>query len=147
MMAAPTLKRKKKKRRRSLVLKYWCLPPVLGCVAMIGWLATGPQWSRARILRPWGKPVAGYVADTRKLTQEYRNFYGKALNNAEIERGFETLEPGHPARPLLLDLQRAAQRCVWKASGLLNYSARRGSPPVNASMERLILESTEPALR
>src|ERR1035441_10777362 len=74
MMAAPTLKRKKKKRRRSLVLKYWCLPPVLGCVAMIAWLATGPQWSRARILRPWGKPVAGYVADTRKLTQEYRNF-------------------------------------------------------------------------
>ncbi len=59
----------------------------------------------------------------------------------------ETLEPGHPARPLLLDLQRAAQRCAWKASGLLNYSARRGAPPVNAPMERLILESTEPALR
>ena len=59
----------------------------------------------------------------------------------------ETLEPGHPARPLLLDLQRSAQRCVWKASGLLNYSARGGSRPVNASMERLILESPEPALR
>ena len=59
----------------------------------------------------------------------------------------ETLEPGHPARPLLLELQRAAQRCVWKASGLLNYGARRGIRPVNASMERLILESTEPALR
>jgi hypothetical protein len=27
----------------------------------------------------------------------------------------------------------------------LNYSARRGSPPVRATMERLILESPEPA--
>jgi hypothetical protein len=58
----------------------------------------------------------------------------------------ETLEPGHPARPLLLDLQRSAQRCVWKASGLLNYGARRARP-VNVSMEHLILESAEPALR
>ena len=59
----------------------------------------------------------------------------------------QSLEPGHPARPLLLDLQRAAQRCVWKTSGLLNYGTRRGSRPVNVPMERLILESQEPALR
>jgi hypothetical protein len=59
----------------------------------------------------------------------------------------ETLEPGHPARPLLLELQRSAERCVWKASGLLNFGVRRGNGPVNVSMERLILESTEPALR
>ena len=62
-------------------------------------------------------------------------------------RSLETLDPGHPARPLLLELQRSAQRCVWKASGLLNYGVRRGSGPVNAPMERLILESAEPALR
>jgi hypothetical protein len=59
----------------------------------------------------------------------------------------ETLEPGHPARPLLLELQRAAQRCVWKTSGLLNYGARRCARPVNVPMERLILQSGEPALR
>ena len=59
----------------------------------------------------------------------------------------ETLEPGHPARPLLLELQRAAQRCAWKASGLLNYGVRRSCRPVNVPMERLILESPEPALR
>ena len=58
----------------------------------------------------------------------------------------QTLEPGHPARPLLLDLQRSAQRCIWKTSGLLNYGARRARP-VNASMEHLILECVEPALR
>src|ERR1039458_2580272 len=118
MMAAPTLKRKKKKRRRSLVLKYWCLPPVLGCVAMIGWLATGPQWSRARILRPWGKPVAGYVADTRKLTQEYRNFYGKPLNNAGIERGFEQAS------------QRVSLNDYSTAVGLLEQVSKVASVPV-----------------
>ena len=88
-MAAPTLNRKKKKkRRRSLVLKYWWLAPVLGCVAMIGWLATGPQWSRARLFMPGGKPIAGYAANPQKMTQEYRHFYGKPLNNPEIERAF-----------------------------------------------------------
>lgn len=47
-------------------------------------------------------------------------------------------EPGHPARPLLLDLQSAAQRCAWKASGLLNFSARRGTRPSPAPMESLL---------
>ena len=51
-----------------------------------------------------------------------------------------------PFRLLLLDAQSAAQRCVWKTSGLLNYSARRGARPVNVPMERLVLESDEPAL-
>jgi hypothetical protein len=49
-----------------------------------------------------------------------------------------TLEAGHPARPLLLDLQSAAQRCAWKASGLLNYSARNGAQPVAATLESLL---------
>jgi hypothetical protein len=49
-----------------------------------------------------------------------------------------SLEPGHPARPLLLDLQSAAQRCAWKASGLLNYSARHGAQPVAAPLETLL---------
>jgi hypothetical protein len=59
----------------------------------------------------------------------------------------KALEPGHPARPLLLDLQSSIQRCIWKTSGLLNYSARRGVRPSGVPMERLVLESDEPALR
>jgi signal transduction histidine kinase len=43
-----------------------------------------------------------------------------------------------PARDLLLDIQAAAQRCVWKASGLLNFSARVSPGPVRASFEYLI---------
>jgi hypothetical protein len=57
------------------------------------------------------------------------------------------LEPGHPARPYLSELQRSVQRCAWKTSGLLNYGSRRGLPPVNGPMERLILESCEDAIR
>ena len=55
-----------------------------------------------------------------------------------VTTSIETLEPGHPARPLLLDLRCAAQRCAWKASGLLNYSARHGAHPVAASLENLL---------
>jgi hypothetical protein len=63
------------------------------------------------------------------------------------DRSLETLEPGHPARPLMMDLQRAAQRCVWKTSGLLNFSARRGAVGSCAPMERLMLECEEPSFR
>jgi signal transduction histidine kinase len=53
----------------------------------------------------------------------------------------DELAPSHPARPLLIELQQAAQRCAWKTSGLLNYSARKGARAVNVPMERLILEA------
>ena len=55
-----------------------------------------------------------------------------------------TLEPEHPARPLLLDLQSAAQRCAWKTSGLLNYSARHGAQAVAAPLESLLDNLCEP---
>ena len=56
-------------------------------------------------------------------------------------RSMELLEPGHPARPFICETQNAAERCVWKTSGLLNYGARRGVRPVPISMERLMLEA------
>jgi hypothetical protein len=49
-----------------------------------------------------------------------------------------TLEAGHPARPILIELQGAAQRCAWKASGLLNYTARHGAQPMAATLESLL---------
>jgi signal transduction histidine kinase len=51
-----------------------------------------------------------------------------------------SLDDTDPARVLLLDIQAAAQRCVWKASGLLNFSARVNPNPVRASFEYLIHE-------
>jgi len=64
-----------------------------------------------------------------------------------VASGLHSLEPGHPARGLLLEAQSAVQRCVWKTSGMLNYASRRGTRPANVPMERLVLESDEPALR
>ena len=50
------------------------------------------------------------------------------------------LDATDPAHLLLLDIQAAAQRCVWKASGLLNFSARVSPERVHASFEYLIDE-------
>ncbi len=55
-----------------------------------------------------------------------------------VHSTIRTLAPDHPARAMLLDLQGAAQRCAWKASGLLNFTARRGARPSSACMERLV---------
>jgi hypothetical protein len=52
----------------------------------------------------------------------------------------EWLEPDHPARPLLREVQHAAQRCVWKTSALLTLGVRRGLRPTPVPMERLMLE-------
>ena len=50
------------------------------------------------------------------------------------------LDEQDPLRPLLLDIQAASQRCVWKASSLLNFSARANPGPVRASFEYLVDE-------
>jgi hypothetical protein len=49
-----------------------------------------------------------------------------------------SLEPGHPARAMLLDARSAAQRCAWKASGLLNFTARAGVRPARTPLETLL---------
>jgi hypothetical protein len=55
-----------------------------------------------------------------------------------VTKSIERLEPDHPARAFLLDLQGAAQRCVFTASGLLNYSARHGVATVRTRFDRLL---------
>ena len=57
---------------------------------------------------------------------------------SSVENLLETVGPESPARHVLLELRGAAQRCAWKASGLLNFTARRGARPSAASMESLI---------
>ena len=57
---------------------------------------------------------------------------------SSVNQSIEALESGHPALPILLDLQQAAQRCAWKASGLLNFSARHGIRPSATPFESLL---------
>jgi hypothetical protein len=55
-----------------------------------------------------------------------------------VSESILTLEPGHPARLYLAEIQRATRRCVRKVSGLLNYSATHGVRPVSTPMERVL---------
>jgi hypothetical protein len=59
---------------------------------------------------------------------------------SSVTSSIHAVAADHPARPMLLDLQSAAQRCAWKASGLLNFSARSGARASSASLERMIEE-------
>jgi hypothetical protein len=57
-----------------------------------------------------------------------------------VTASLRALEPQHPARAMLLDLRGAAQRCAWTASGLLNFTARRGARPSATTFDRLVAE-------
>ncbi len=59
--------------------------------------------------------------------QELNDEFTIILNSAS--ESILALEPGHPARLYLADIESATQRCVWKVSGLLNYSARQRRTP------------------
>jgi len=115
---APRPFMRKKKKRRSRFLRYWWLAPVLGGVAMILWVATGPQWSRGHLRVPGSEPIAGYIASTLKLTQEYRHFYGKPLNDAAVEREFE--QAG----------QHASAKDYTNAMALLEHVSKVAAVPV-----------------
>jgi hypothetical protein len=55
-----------------------------------------------------------------------------------LEGVLELLDEDHPALPLLTELQGAAQRCIWKTAGLMEFSARRGVPPLAVRLEKLL---------
>jgi signal transduction histidine kinase len=55
-----------------------------------------------------------------------------------VSNSLPTLEPGHPARPDLLDLHLAALRCAQIASDLLEFSARNGARPARAPLDHLV---------
>ena len=57
---------------------------------------------------------------------------------SSVWNSIEALEPGHPARPHLLDLQDAALRCTRTTSGLLAYTFSRGVRPRATPLEVLI---------
>ena len=63
------------------------------------------------------------------------------LNGVAV--AFGKLEQGHPARPMLLEIQGAAQRCATRATGLLLYSWNRGVRDVRIPFERLVERITE----
>ena len=59
---------------------------------------------------------------------------------SSVSDSIVALEPGHPARAYLLDLQDAAHRCARTTSGLLAFSCKRGMRPAAASFESLLVD-------
>jgi hypothetical protein len=57
---------------------------------------------------------------------------------SSVYSSITALEPGHPARPHLLDLQDAAQRCALKSSGLLSFGLSCGGRATRGPMEKLL---------
>ena len=55
-----------------------------------------------------------------------------------VASSLEALEPGHPARRHLLELQEAAERCALNSFGLLRFTRRNDSPVVRTSFEKLL---------
>ena len=57
---------------------------------------------------------------------------------SSVHSSITVLEPGHPARPHLLDLQDAAQRCARKSSGLLSFGLSGGARAARGPLEKLL---------
>jgi hypothetical protein len=57
-----------------------------------------------------------------------------------VSNSIPTLEPGHPARPDLLELHLAVLRCSRISSALLEFTARNGARAASVSFERLVKE-------
>ncbi|MCX6631288.1 MAG: hypothetical protein NTW28_27060 [Candidatus Solibacter sp.] len=121
---------------------------------MIGWIATGPRWSRPKISAPVGKPIAGYEASALKMTQEYLRFYGKPLDNAGIERAFDQanqrVNAGDYTKAvgLLEGVSKvAAVPVVFNNLGVLYAELIDTSSALNAFREALARDINYPAVR
>ena len=57
---------------------------------------------------------------------------------SSVSSAIETLEPGHPARPALLDLEGAARRCAHKCGSTLTFSLRHGIRPARAALAAVL---------
>jgi hypothetical protein len=55
-----------------------------------------------------------------------------------VSMAITSLEPGHPARPLLFELQDSARRCADKCATVLAFAARHGVRPARAPLEAVI---------
>jgi hypothetical protein len=78
------------------------------------------------------KPYSVTASVSHDLNDELTIILTSALLSIDM------LDLDHPAVPLLLEIQCAAERCADRAEGLLRYSWRKGGLPVAASFESLI---------
>ena len=71
------------------------------------------------------------------MTHELNSEFTVILSS--VTEAMVILEAGHPARPLLSDLEGAAQRCAQKCAVLQAFNARHGVRPGRARFAALTL--------
>jgi hypothetical protein len=94
--------------------------------------------------------TSGYDADVERITKadhacaiaaaaayDFNDELTVILSS--VYNSISALEPGHPARPHLLDLQDAAQRCARTTSGLLSFGLSGSPRAVRGPLEKLLL--------
>ena len=70
------------------------------------------------------------------LAHDFNNELTIILSSVSI--AMETLEPGHPARPAMLDIAGAARRCAHQCGNTLTFSLRHGIRPARASLAAVL---------
>jgi tetratricopeptide (TPR) repeat protein len=136
--------KKKKKGTRARLRKYWWLAPVLGGVAILGWLATGPRIFGPRVLSRTGAPIKGYVSDIQTLRDEYKQWHGKKLDNPQLEQRFQMVNDkialqDYESAALLLEnvAQQAALPVVYNNLGVVYAQLNDSAHAIGAFREAL----------
>ncbi|MGA3096444.1 MAG: hypothetical protein ABSF25_08330 [Bryobacteraceae bacterium] len=70
------------------------------------------------------------------LAHDFNNELTVILSS--VSSAIATLEPDHPARPALLDLEGSARRCAQKCGNTLAFSLRHGVRPTRASLAAVL---------
>ena len=141
----PREHRVRNKRPVSKLRLYWWLAPVLVLVALIFWVATGPEWSRPRSGNPTTLRLPpGYVTAYTAVAQEYRKFHGKPLQDKELPGQFDLAtrhmtehDYGQAAEMLELIARKAAVPAVFNDLGLAYLALNDRRNAINSFRDAL----------
>jgi hypothetical protein len=145
----------KNNREASKVRRYWWLAPVLLVVAFIGWVATGPEWSRPRTGNPTVPDLPpGYVSAYATVVQEYQRFEGHPLQDKELGGRFDSAtqlmkqhDYGAAADALEEVAKKAAVPAVFNDLGLVYLALNDRGHAVNSFREALSRDIDYPQVR
>lgn len=141
------IRRSSRNHRRSLPKwqRYWWILPVAVVVGCVGWLATGPEWSRPRSGKPTQQKLPpGYVTAFAKVTEEYQRFHAKPLTDPTAAGQFDEatehmLHHEYAATAELLEavVKKAAVPAVFNNLGLTYLALNDRGQAIHSFREAL----------
>ena len=126
-------------RRRPLLLRYWWVLPLAALVAaapaMWGWLMS-PHFK--------SDPLVGYIADSARLEEEYRDFTGLALQDVTVVQQFDQatslmLAGSYTNASIIMEgvSKQAAVPVVFNNLGVLYAKLKDGAHAIRAFRDAL----------